>query len=111
MYYLKVKQSSDRVIIIDIRRQPEEEFGGSLSVIKKATAGVMEAVYISPNVAFNGIYAPDDAREISDWWRVAAAAAETLDALIKTREDLARPVRAWMVVKTVVIEFEEAKVE
>lgn len=106
-YYLCLNQEYS--INIQIRRQPEEEFGGSLNLVKRRSFDKPELLpaYILPNAGFSGQYTPTEAREVAEWWQVAAQAAETLDALIKTREDLKRPIAVRMVGAVVEIAFVE----
>lgn len=109
-YYLNVYQPGDWPIVeIEIRRSENRSGAGYIGAKKTLNDemdGLAPAV-VQPNVHFSGQYTPTEARELAEWWDVAAGAAETLDELIQTREDLRRPIAARMVESRVRVAFVE----
>lgn len=106
MYYLNVYQPSARLVRIEIRID-DDPASGYISASKKLDGGFLNVApaTVFPSVSFHGPRTPAAAREIAEWWKVAATTAETLDRMIKTPADLRRPITARMVSKTVTIDF------
>jgi hypothetical protein len=112
MIYMKVFQPKDYPLIeIELSRL-DHPMAGYIAAHKGvySETGQPAPAYIYANISHQGeVYTPDEAREISDLWHIAAKTAETLDLMVKSRDDLARPIAARMQIQTVVLDWIESK--
>lgn len=111
-FYLSVRKAVDPhypIIEIEIRINPDP-WSGSINIIK--TFDLENPLELIPAVVrknFNFRYdlTPDKVRHIAEWLNLAAQTAEALDSLVKTRDDLSRPVMVRLEGRMVIVEFEE----
>jgi hypothetical protein len=111
MIYIKVWQPKGYPIIgIKLStRNPDEFLTGYVAAIKSVDpeTGQPAPAYVRPNISYQGDFTPDAARETTELWHCAASTAETLDKMILSKDDLNRPIKARMVVKTVTLEWND----
>lgn len=101
-YYVEVRQTQT-YIGIDIRTKPAEFFEGCLTAKAYREFVTNEIVIgIKANVGFSDLTTAE-ARDIADWFRVAAQAADKLATYIKTKEDFNKTFYVKIVGGSVVI--------
>ena len=101
-FYVSVYQEAE-VIEVKIRNHQTDDSGDSISAyIKRMTDKNISN--IRPNMYFGYVKSVEEAYEISEWWRIAAATAETLAATITTPADFDKEWTARIVGRTVFIE-------
>lgn len=109
MFKVKVEQlvSQQKVTVFIF----ESEDGAQIRVFKKYNFGKQQvdsaSILMGRNFFSYNVIISVMARQAEEWYRIAAATAETLDRIFQTREDLRRRVMVRMVGKTVAIDFQE----
>lgn len=107
-YYPTVYQPKDfPVIVVEIRRSDDPTTGFIGAVKRIDDFGQLAPASVTPNVSFRADFTPTEAREIAEWWEIAADCAEFLDVMVKTRGDLYQKMTARAVGKVVTLEWEE----
>lgn len=108
-YYARIRESDWPIVEIEIRTV-DNILTGYISAKKKTNfeTGKLEPALIYKNAQLSGHATPDMAREWAEWLKVAATTAESLDALIKTKEDLKRPLTVKVIAhKSIVVDFSD----
>lgn len=106
--FVEVNQNAEFEFIEIQIRQRRELWAGYISAKAYIDFNSGELAFgVIPNVSFQNLHSPDEAREIGDWFRMGAATCEHLQAIIKNKDDLSRPVSAIIIGRSVIIDFNE----
>jgi hypothetical protein len=104
-YYLGVRPHFNFPMIEIEIRTDFYPLSGCVSAVAALNEKGEVITYVLPSVTLSGSYTPAEIYKRINWLAIAAEATELLASMIKTPDDLKRPVEARMSDGFIIIEF------
>lgn len=107
MYRIEVVRSMVTKGFAVVIRRSADKISGEIAAVAKWNRKAQKAdVYIFKNADLRQRFSPDEARDIADWFRLAAQAAEKLSYYFQEASDFDRHLTVKIVGKSMVVNLE-----